>query len=206
MRYRRPGNHRRWPLRLWAKLALAAGAVAVLWFNDYVDQEIKPTMMRIAEYEARRITTQALHEAVEGLDFGGQLYQVEDGYASLDAAAANRARSALIAAAETQLAALEEQEFSVPFGSLTGNYLLNGQGPGWNMRLLPEGYVQAAWEQDCETLAINTTRYTASLVLSVTVNMILDGRTETLTVEEPILIADLLLRGDTPNVYAAALD
>ena len=66
--------------------------------------------------------------------------------------------------------------------------------------------MQAAWEQDCETLAINTTRYTASLVLSVTVNMILDGRTETLTVEEPILIADLLLQGDTPNVYAAALD
>lgn len=208
VRCRRSGNRRRWPFRLWAGLALAGCVAGGLWFNAYVEREIKPTMMQIAEYEARRITTQAVHDAVKGevLDRTGPLYRVGEAYVELDAAAANQARSALIAAVEAQMAALQEQEYTIPFGSLTGNYLLSGQGPGWRMRLRPEGYVQADWQESCESLSINTTRYTASLALSVTVNMILDGRTETLAVQERIPMVTLLLQGDTPQVYASALD
>lgn len=211
MRNRRPGNRRRWPLRLWLKAGVAAGIAGALWINGYVEREIKPTMMQIAEYEARRITTQAIHKAVqsqleEAPQLTASLYQVEDGYAVLDAATANRLRSALIGAIEEQMAALPEQEFSVPVGSLTDNYLLSGQGPGWSMQLQPEGYVQAAWQERAESLSLNTTRCTAALTLSVTVNMILDGDSETLTVQEQLPVATLLLQGDVPAVYAAALD
>lgn len=97
-------------------------------------------------------------------------------------------------------------EYSIPFGSLTGNYLLSGQGPGWKLKLQPEGYVQASWQESYESLSINTTRYTAELSLSVTVNMILDGRSETLTVREALPMLTLLLQGESPRAYASVLD
>ena len=74
--------------------------------------------------------------------------------------------------------------YRVPFGSLTNNSLLSGLGPGWLIQLQPQGYVQGEIRQTAESLSINTTRYCAVLHLSVTVNMILDGSTATLTVEQ----------------------
>ena len=69
LRYKRSAVRRRWPLRLWARLAAAAGIAAFVCFNAYVEREIQPTMMQIAEYEARRLTTQAVHQAVEAVSY-----------------------------------------------------------------------------------------------------------------------------------------
>ena len=41
------------------------------------------------------------------------------------------------------------------------------------------------------------------LVLTVTVNMILDGRSSTITVEHEVLLASIIVTGQTPNYYAA---
>ena len=204
-------GRRRLPLRLYAALLAAAVTAAGLWFNAYINTEIKPELQQLAEYYARAETLEAMHRAVqqtlqERPLLGGSLYRGEEDRLQLDAAQANAVRSALTAAVETQLALLPQQEYCIPFGSLTGNSLLSGWGPGWAITLQPQGYVQAEWEETTESLSINTTRVSAALVLTVTVNMILDGRTETLTVRDTVPLASVLLRGDTPQVYAAALD
>src|SRR5699024_7177775 len=36
----------------------------VLGFNAYVDAEIRPTLMQLAEYEARAVVLQTMHQAV----------------------------------------------------------------------------------------------------------------------------------------------
>ena len=202
---------RRLPLRLYATLLAAAVTAAGLWLNAYVNTEIKPELQQLAEYYARAETLEAMHRAVqktlqERPLLGEALYRGEGDRLQLDAAQANAVRSALAAAVETQLALLPQQEYRIPFGSLTGNSLLSGWGPGWSLSLQPQGYVQAEWEETAESLSINTTRISAALLLTVTVNMILDGRTETLQVYETVPLASVLLCGDTPQVYAAALD
>ena len=70
----------------------------------------------------------------------------------------------------------------------------------------PQGYVQAEWQESSESLSINTVRYSVDLQISVTVNMVLDGRTETLTATDSIPLASVLLCGEIPSAYAAALD
>ena len=60
--------------------------------------------------------------------------------------------------------------------------------------------------QTAESLSINTTRYCAVLHLSVTVNMILDGSTATLTVEQTCPLVSLLAGGEIPDVYATGQD
>ena len=47
---------------------------------------------------------------------------------------------------------------------------------------------------------------TAVLELTVTVNMVLDGRTATLTVTDTVPLASVLICGDTPSAYASNFD
>ena len=100
----------------------------------------------------------------------------------LDTARANAAKVQLTAAVQQSLAALPKTDYLIPFGSLTNNSLLS------------------------ESLSINTTRCTAVLELTVTVNMVLDGRTATLTVTDTVPLASVLICGDTPSAYASNFD
>ena len=98
---------------------------------------------------------------------------------------------------------LPEHSETIPFGSLTNNSLLGGLGPGWCMTIRPQGYVQSRLCQTARSLAINSVQYSAEVVLTVTVNMILDGRSSTITVEHKVLLASVIITGQTPNYYAA---
>ena len=193
------------------KLLITGILCAAILFNAYVDRVIRPTLMQLAEYEARSQALQVIHTAVDAAmqiqpDLCLSLYSITQDSVQMDAAQANVVRNYLIQAVESQLESLPEKEYSIPFGSLTGNSILSGHGPGWKVQLQPEGYVQAEWRESGESLSINTTRYQAELEISVTMNMILDGRTETLTVTDPIPLASILLRGSTPSVYAMTSD
>lgn len=211
MRRRGKVMRRRWPVRLWIKLICAGTIAGCIAFNAYVEKEIKPTLLQLAEYEARFTTTRTVNEAVAATlqqdpQLCSTLYIVQDNLVRLDAAAANTARSTLMQAVQCAVDALPEKFYYIPIGSLSGNSLLNGHGPGWEMQLKPQGYVRGNIEETTESLSINTTRYRADLVLSVTLNMVLDGRTETIDVTDSIPLTSLLLQGDTPAVYVAELD
>lgn len=192
-------------------LIAVVSIVAVLAFNSYVGEKIRPTLMQLAEYKARSVTLQAIHSAVSRVqreeDLEGQSFASEttDGV-QLNTATVNHMRSALLVAVQEEMQNLPLQQYVVPFGSLTGNSLLSGWGPGWKVDLQPEGYVDAWLQEETESLSINTTRYSASFLISVTVNMILDGRTETLTVTDSLPLVSFLYCGEVPSAYAGALD
>ena len=168
---------------LLAVLVLTAG---VLSLNRYVNTVVKPTLHELAEYEARSAAVQAMNRAV--------------------AAELTRSPALCVSAGQTEMDALPEICYAVPFGSLTNNSLLSGLGPGWLLSIQPKGYVQGEIRETTQSLSINTTRYSAVLQLSVTVNMILDGSTATLTVAADYPLASLLVCGDIPNAYASDFD
>lgn len=202
---------RYWPVRFRVGGLAAVMILSCLGFNHYVNTQLKPTLMQLAEYEARAVTTKAIQTAVqetlaENPAFSESFCQVTEHYVQMDTAMAAAMQVAFTDAVRTSMENLPQYSYEIPFGSLTGNSLLSGHGPGWKVELQPEGYVQSAWKETTESLSINTTRYSAKLCLWVTVNMILDGRTETLTVTEEIPLCSLLLQGDTPDTYASVSD
>ena len=189
---------------LLAVLALTAG---VLSLNRYVNTVVKPTLHELAEYEARSAAVQAMNRAVaaeltRSPALCDALFTQDSGLVSLDAAAAGAAQLRLVSAVQEEMNVLPEEDFTIPFGSLTNNSLLSGLGPGWRMQVQPKGYAEGHIREATESLSINTTRYSAVLQLSVTVNMILDGSTATLTVYADYPLASVLIGGDTPSAYA----
>lgn len=209
MRRRNPKpGPRRWIRRGLALLLAAAGLYVYL-----VETEVKPRVEELAEYECRAIVVQAMNEAVSAeMQRTPALYQ--DLYTltyapngalcavQADTAALNRAQLALVDAVQQALAALPARSWTFPLGSLSGWSVLGGLGPDWEMQLQPRGYVEGRMEEDAESLSINRTRYTVSLALQVTINMVLDGKHSTAVVAERIPVASLLLEGEVPAYYS----
>ena len=198
-------------LRFLSWLLAAAILAGGLYLNRYVNTVVKPTLHELAEYEACSATVQAVNRAVaeellQAPSLCEALFVQNGGVYGLDAAAAGAAQARLIAAAQAEVDALPETAYRVPFGSLTNNSLLSGLGPGWLLSIQPKGYVQGEIREITESLSINTTRYSAVLELTVTVNMILDGSTATLTVPADYPLASVLIGGETPDVYATDMD
>lgn len=202
---------RRIRLRVFLWLAAAVLAAGGLYLNRYVNTTVKPTLHALAEYEACAATVQAVNRAVAAeLDrapaLSRDLFSQSGNLVSLNTAAVNTAQAQLTSAVQAEMNALPETSYTIPFGSLTDNSLLSGLGPGWQMQIQPCGYVQGSIQEVTQSLSINTTRYSAVLQLSVTVNMILDGNTATLTVAADYPLASVLICGDTPNAYARDYD
>ena len=184
-----------------------AASPAARFLNRYVNTVVKPTLHELAEYEARSAAVQAMNRAVaaeltRSPALCDALFTQGSGLVSLDAAAAGAAQTQFVSAVQTEMDALPE----ICYASLTNNSLLSGLGPGWLLSIRPKGYVQGEIRETTQSLSINTTRYSAVLQLSVTVNMILDGSTATLTVAADYPLASLLVCGDIPNAYASDLD
>ena len=202
---------RRTFIKFYLLAALVLTAAALWQFSRYVNTTVKPTLHQLAEYEARAATVQAMQTAVSARlqaapTLCEALYTRQGELVQLDTTRANAAKTQLTAAVQQSLAALPETDYLIPFGSLTNNSLLSGLGPGWRFSLQPQGYVQGTIRETAESLSINTTRCTAVLELTVTVNMVLDGRTATLTVTDTVPLASVLIRGEIPSAYASNFD
>ena len=109
-----------------AVLVLTAG---VLSLNRYVNTVVKPTLHELAEYEARSAAVQAMNRAVaaeltRSPALCDALFTQGSGLVSLDAAAAGAAQTQFVSAVQTEMDALPEICYAIPFGSLTNNSLL----------------------------------------------------------------------------------
>lgn len=204
----RPHPFRRLFLCMGLLLApLLAGYAAI------VQYAVTPRLEDLAEYQCRAVVAQAMNRAVNAeMEQNPQLYR--DLYATVeqngtavgitaDAAALNQARLNLVEAVQNELQTLPESELRIPIGSLVGVTALGGWGPGWELRLLPQAYVESEIREECCGVSINRTQYTATLELSVTINMVLDGKAATAQVTQQVPLTSFLLEGDTPQFYSA---
>lgn len=187
--------------------ALTAGYVAI------VQIAVTPRLEELAEYQCRAVVTQAMNQAVsaemqQNPQYYRNLYKMtqngtEPASIVVDAAALNQARLRLIESVQNALQTLPESELRIPIGSLVGVTVLGGLGPGWELRLLPQAYVEGVVHEQTTSVSINRTRYTAELELTVTINMVLDGRSSIAQVSQQVALASYLLEGDTPELYSA---
>ena len=198
MRRRASKGWRRAALPLLLPLALLGG----LWqFDRYVNTCIKPTLHKLAEYEARRTAAEAVAAAARTVQ-PQNLFAAAGESWQLDTAAVNALCVECVDAAQRYLADSGPITYTVPFGTLTNDTLLSDCGPGWRFSLQPRGYAQAQLRESTESLSVNTTRYTAQIELTLTMDLILDSRIETLTYTGQIPLVTLLLPGGVPQYYS----
>lgn len=188
--------------------------VVVLWHaGRAIDAKIQPALQELAEYESRAVTAEAMNTAIsremqEHPERYENLYSIswtqEGTFAAVesDSVALNRARMYLIEAVTQALQEIPEKELRIPWGSLLDSALLNDRGPGWRLYIQPRGYVEGEIRESVREVEINRVEYCIDLELSTAINMILDGDTHLLYVDNTVPVVHVLLDGTTPGYYS----
>ena len=212
MRYRqkRTGWKRRrlpWALRLAAVLAAAVGLLVAL------DNEVRPVVITMAQYQARVSSILAINEAVLdelekeeiGYDDLVTIDRLQDGTVSsiqADAAAINRLKARLTSAVSARLAALQLEEVEVPLGTLLGWQIFAGRGPSIHFQVVPASFVESDITSTLEAAGINQTQHKILMQFKVEMSAIIPGYTTSVTVNTQVSIADTLIVGNVPQFYA----
>ena len=193
----------------------AAAAVLALFFILYwADCQLRPAVTTMAEYQCRVQALLAMNEAIEEelaqrQDLERQLVRAqrdESGAVSaieMDAAALNELKARLTSAVSQKLLAVGDQEVRVPLGTLLGWQLFAGRGPDICMQIVPTSFVYSTIEDSFVSAGINQTQHRVLIVFQAEMSAILPGYSVTVEVENEVCVAQTLIVGEVPQVYAA---
>ena len=119
-----------------------------------------------------------------------------------DAAAVNRICAETVTELGEMLQQTPYDQFTFPMGSVTGSALLLERGPAVTVRLRPNGAVSAHIRSTFSDAGINQTLHRLELDLTFRVSVLAAGISEPLEVTGSFLIAETVIIGKVPDVYA----
>ncbi len=201
---RRAGRKKK--LLILVLITLALAAAATIWLNAGMHK----AMQALAISRVRSVAARAMNNAIleclgsgsEGenvinvRDTGERVYLLETDAYRMNALAAQCAE-----AAQNLIAAMGEQGISVPLGTITGIPVFTGKGPNIRVKFTPAGSVTSAFDTEFSSSGINQTLYRVKLRLSASVQIVMPGVYDTVSVTSEAAIAESVIVGEVPQVY-----
>lgn len=197
----------RW--RAWLALLMILVLAAVVW----TDIRIRPLVHAYGVNHAQTVCTRAINESVadlleeQALQYddlvkvektdSGEIQSVE-----ADAMCVNRLKAAIT---NTVLDRLEQQDvrtLHIPLGTLTGSSLLTGRGPSLPVKIGITATTLTNIRSEFSSAGINQTCHQLFVELEVQLFAALPGQPETVTVNSEFLLAETILAGDVPGLFA----
>lgn len=192
-------------------ICAALAAVACLLVLEH---QLRPVIASMAADQCRAAAAMAINSAVQE-ELTAQphlyenLYKIQYGEDNTirsiqtDAAAVNQAKAHLTAAVLENLQQLDQQVVRIPLGTLLGWQLLAGWGPELSMRTVPSAFATSEFSTRLESQGINQTLMMGTIEFHVEISAILPGYSATEQVTDEVCVAQTLVIGQLPQVYAA---
>lgn len=206
---RRSGSKRKLVVTALAVLILAAAAA--IWLNAGMHRAMQAlAVSRVRSVAARAMNTailECLGSGSEGenvinvRDTGERVYLLETDAYRMNALAAQCAE-----AAQDHIAAMGEQGISVPLGTVTGIPIFTGKGPKIRVKFTPAGSVTSAFDTEFSSSGINQTLYRVKLRLTASVQIVMPGVYDAVSVVSEAAIAESVIVGEVPQVYTDVAD
>lgn len=102
---------------------------------------------------------------------------------------------------QKKIVELESQKFSIPLFTALDSQLLAGKGPNLNFTILHQGSVLVDFITEFEESGINQTRYKIYITVKVDMRVLSPVTTSTITVNNNVLIAEIVIVGEVPESY-----
>ena len=195
-------------IRLFLVFAALFAAFAVL------DNRLRPVITTMAQYQCRVVSVLAINEAVmeeissipESERSFVNVEKAPDGTVSaieIDSVELNRLKTRLTNAVANRLLSVPKQDVSIPLGTLLGWQIMAGRGPDIPLQVVPASFVQSTIVDSLETAGINQTQHRVLIRFTVEMSAILPGYSTDVTVENEVCVAQTLIVGKVPQVYAS---
>lgn len=191
----------------WLLIALCVPVVLFIW----VDMNLKPVILSMAEAKARVMAVEAVNNAVyevmrEKISYHDLVAVIMDeaGRVAMLQADTMRmnelgTRTALVA--QRNLDALAATGIAIPLGSATGSRLLAGSGPAITVNLVPMGSVTVEFVSEFTSAGINQTRHRIYLKVYTTVRMVIPTGAGVAQVSAYVPIAESIIVGEVPQTF-----
>lgn len=184
---------------------LIAACLLFYTFNVY------PILKTLTEEEVKSTTTVLMNDAVKSvidknISYDKIISTERDGNGNIETMSVNMIfvndiarNTALIT--QSRLKSIGEIQVNMPLGTLSGITFLSGLGPRLSVHCLPVGTVKVFFKSDFKSVGINNTLHTIEMISEATVNLVLPGITQTMTVETQVPLVNAVIVGRVPDTY-----
>ncbi len=182
---------------------------SILYLYFYVDKNIKPTLVALAEIRAKSVTTKAINDTIKTkikndiqyddlilirYDNNGKVTLVQANMIMMNAIAADVALEV-----QEQLRNLSKNKVDVPLSNAFHRQIL--RLPSIKLEIQPQGSVNVDFATEFEEAGINQTRHRIYLIVMTDIRMIIPLASETLRITTNIPIAETVVIGEVPEQY-----
>ena len=187
--------------------------VMVLAAAVMVDVKLRPVIQVFAGRQAQAAAVRVIDDAVMEVlasdpvsyqdiavlreDADGKIRAIETRTIEL-----NLLRTKLTRAIDRKLQLRQEQEASIPLGTLFGGNFLSGRGPEVTFKLIPVGYVKTELQQQFLSAGINQTVHQILLHITVDVAVVAPGYTTSTVATVDFPLAETVIVGMVPEMFA----
>ncbi len=175
----------------------------------FLDTQLRPTLMVIAEARAKIIATQAINDAIstkiaQDIRYGLLITVHTDhsgrpSWAQLNTMEVNRLVAATTMRVQDTLENLKGEKVTIPLGQALGSPILANVGPRVPFTIVPVGTVNVEVTDAFEAAGINQTRHKIYLEVYTDVQIIIPFVSQAVQVHSQVPIADVTYLGDVPQ-------
>lgn len=188
-------------------------SIIIITIFALLDLQVRPLIKSIAENQAKISATniindEVLRELSDKSSYYSELVSIKTDNngkilaVTTDSQKVNVLKSSVSSNIQREMPSSNPQKVAVPLGTLTGVELLTGRGPLVNMKVSIPGTVSTDIKSEFVQAGINQTKHQIYISVKTQVNALIPGFPITTTVETSILVSEIVIVGDVPNVYA----
>jgi sporulation protein YunB len=198
-----------------AALALIALGLLALITGSAILTRAKPIVAILAKAEARDFVLRAVNGVIEdeaengSLDYERLVTLDKDDAGNVTALVTNMALiNTLQARISSNVAKnvlnVVDADLSIPLGNVFGGMLFPGRGPNIPVRIQSVTDVSSRFVNEFSAEGINQTRHKIMLEIAVDIDILVPGGHTKAAVTTQVAIAETIIVGAVPNVYAKA--
>ncbi len=178
----------------------------------FIMEQLRPTMTVIATAVVTNTITSSINQAIsdcvadENVTYGDIITIEKDADGRIIAltgnmTALNSLQTDIMSRVVKAVDGIDNHEFSVPAGNLTGIAIFSGKGLELPVRVISVTYPSMEFKQVFTDAGINQTLHQVMLELTATAEILIPGRTITREIITQVCIAQTVIVGDVPNTY-----
>ena len=182
-----------------------------------MNQTMKPLIRTLATSRAESMATITINDAVTAVMTEQQVEYSDlvtisynaDGLVTsvkINSVAANQLQADLSNSISDRLNQMERKQISIPLGTITGIDFLAGRGPKMKLYINLTGSTSIKLVSDFYTAGINQVCHRIDLDVTANIYIIMAGQSTSTQIHSNINIAETVIVGMIPEIYAGAND
>lgn len=199
------------------KLSIKIKIIIIVAFVSIIavllDKQMRPLIKSVVFSQAQTVSTNVINQVVADelsrldTDYSDivDIQKDDDGKilaVSTDMKKVNSLKSLMTLSIQDKISTMDMQKTKIPLGTFTGTEILNGRGPKISIDMSMSGSVIMDFKSEFVSAGINQTKHRLYLDVSSEVLAFIPGYPVNTVVKTSILIAETIIVGEVPAVFA----